>query len=84
MKHTSGPWMPEKSDEPLRGVWLQDSKGEYVALACKCETIDQEQANSRLIAAAPEMYELLEDIGGKITPWRTRIKSLLDKIENEK
>lgn len=43
------------------------------------------EANARLIAAAPEMFELLKDIGvGELTPSiMNRIENLIQKIEGE-
>ena len=57
-KHTPGPW---SVDEPWQ-VWAE-SAGAYVAITQveEFETLprDQIEANARLIAAAPTMYEAL-------------------------
>ena len=64
LKHTPGPWKltsPEKLQEyilyrPL--VW--SSKGEGHGAICEMKFFDQfDEANARLIAAAPEMIEAL-------------------------
>jgi hypothetical protein len=54
-KHTSGPWVITHS--PLNGYRVSDKTGWGVAVVLK-DTNDE--ANARLIAAAPEMLEALE------------------------
>lgn len=57
---TPGPWLIEPQGERARGHWLADNAGAYVALACSRDNSrDEEDANARLIAAAPELYEAL-------------------------
>ncbi len=56
-KHTPGPWEPEAG--VARGAWIQGSNGNWAALACG-ETDEEARANARLIAAAPDLYEALQ------------------------
>lgn len=61
-KHTPGPWMQDE-DRPY-DILLDDRAGENVTPLVACVFADntdeaQWQADARLIAAAPEMYEAL-------------------------
>lgn len=64
MKHTPGPWR-------LRHVTRQDGKGGHKAyqvikgrqqIACGSEWFEEQTANARLIAAAPELLKACQDI----------------------
>lgn len=62
-KHTPGPWQAEsrfpKGD--LQRPWVgRLAEQRYSALACG-ETVEEAIANARLIAAAPDMLEALEE-----------------------
>ena len=87
--HTSGPWYEYQSE-----------KFAYKMIASKCgEKIAKHvpNANARLIAAAPEMYEVLKEILapcpikgylGKYDHRRTykarkKARAILDKVEGE-
>jgi NMD protein affecting ribosome stability and mRNA decay len=59
-EHTPGPWQTEPQGEGARGHWLHDGEEEYVALACRRVSRSEEEANARLIAAAPDMFDALE------------------------
>ncbi len=63
-KHTPGPWSLRGST--IRGPHLKDPEGRtrIVAKAIwdKGTYIDETEANARLIAAAPELVEALEDL----------------------
>lgn len=55
-KHTPGPW---KCRKDINGLTVFDSQG--MALAnCVFQIGDEEKANARLIAAAPELLEALK------------------------
>ena len=59
-KFTRGKWTESDgvitaSDE--KGVWIRN-----VADILCCEDEDEEKANARLIAAAPELYEMLKEL----------------------
>ena len=60
LKHTPGPWIIKKSavsyfiDARLKGSTMQE-----VAYIGATETNEQHEANARLIAAAPDMYDAL-------------------------
>ena len=57
-KYTRGKWT-----ENDRVITASDEKGKWIRnvadILC-CEDEDEKKANARLIAAAPEMYELLQ------------------------
>lgn len=60
-KHTAGPWYVIGSNPPM--IYTKDA----LDIICQCDsagemTRAQEQANARLIAAAPELLELLEGL----------------------
>ena len=59
-QHTPGPWEVDRSDEDVL-VITQDQKIAVAALWLEnVETLDKVMPDARLIAAAPEMLELLE------------------------
>lgn len=55
--HTAGPWLIERKQ--ARGNWLTDLDGEYVAMVCLRNSEPEEDANARLIAAGPTMYDYI-------------------------
>lgn len=63
MRHTPGPW-GIYSDSPDTSVYCDDSLGSRIA-DCSSQGLptiirmEQQQANAKLIAAAPDMLELL-------------------------
>jgi hypothetical protein len=65
--HTPGPWMVGNvgQREDPRMVYCDDSLGSRVA-DCSTSghglTVEQDLANARLIAAAPEMYTILDEL----------------------
>lgn len=67
-KHTSGPWGIERTKETL---WVGQLKlngkvdaivTSFNILGLKNEAIEKEKANARLVSAAPELLETLEEI----------------------
>lgn len=68
-KHTPGPWRQRKNDPS----WIEDSSGRTSDASAVCY-IDEEKenwgdqwdgdwrANGALVAAAPEMYEVLQNV----------------------
>ena len=52
-KHTPGPWIAD-------GTTVMTSDGIYLHVATTHFLTDRPEANARLIAAAPEMYEALK------------------------
>lgn len=98
-KHTPGPWRslgPTQVNGPI-GVVKDTSIGKIectydvatVHRASKSTEyggLEQAEANARLIAAAPEMYELLHAIWAKTDPSKDpktcrAIANLLDRID---
>ncbi len=78
-KHTPGPWRLEGPDN--FSYHLTDQNGEHIAYLNKSRYVDNRQdveadANARLIAAAPEMYEALVEHGKG-----SNIRALLARIE---
>ena len=56
-KFTPGPWTAETTTDS--GSWISGSSGEWVAFSCG-NTDERAKANTHLIAAAPDMYAVLE------------------------
>ena len=65
MKHTPGPWFlspDEHEDEPFNGAWNITVPNRTIASVAPYDFADDtNEANARLIAAAPEMLEALKD-----------------------
>jgi hypothetical protein len=88
-KHTPGPWHVQDNtintsdqtgqlrvDSEIDGAIADCGRGKYVD--------DESRANARLIAAAPEMVELLRAIysgGGGIDTWKTKVLALFSRID---
>jgi hypothetical protein len=64
-KHTPGPWQAEQDDVPYDGgfeTWCVNADGAGICMM-DCPKDDME-ANARLIAAAPDLLEALEEVLG--------------------
>lgn len=60
MSHTPGPWRIERV-ATLKSEWsIDDEYGEPIAITMPRLDEDQEDANARLIAAAPDLLAALE------------------------
>lgn len=59
-KHTPGPWHVGQSSKRGHEVWARTSDTGSMMVA-GCGHAEFDQANARLIAAAPELLEALED-----------------------
>jgi hypothetical protein len=59
-KHTQGPWAALMQDPPT----IADRRGCRVALSCVLpgQSAEEQQANARLIAAAPDLLEALRGL----------------------
>jgi hypothetical protein len=74
-KHTPGPWQSKSDYEPMTIIGNVDGPddGEYhYTPICEVEPTlfpDENAANARLIAAAPELLKVLEDICEWIINW---------------
>lgn len=85
-KHTPGPWL--QSYEPDAKGCVIRAKGGYIGQTYG-GLDDDNAANARLIAAAPEMYELLSTLvlsarNGEVDyPAYTAAEALLKRIEGE-
>lgn len=58
-QHTPGPWAYVRNPESTR--WIIDSEPAH-AIACTAGFEPDNEANARLIAAAPELLEALEEL----------------------
>ena len=97
MKHTPGPWVAERSPANRNRwmVWKPESwKGKGSASICETsnwlstDPHEEVMANARLIAKAPEMYELLQKLHSYATvPELLTIQNnaydLLKEIDND-
>jgi hypothetical protein len=59
-KWTPGPWMVETGDDGVLSSVFRYEDVEYTGIAYL--TLDNHEANARLIAAAPDLYEALDAI----------------------
>jgi len=83
-KFTKGPW---EVDNGAR-IYCDDLTGSIVAEACGFEFVsrckEEEIANAHLIAAAPEMYAMLDDLRQYVgDESREEIEELLAKARGE-
>ena len=58
-KHTPGPW---EINESQRGTFIYQDRTENCIAEVYADVNEDQQANARLIAAAPEFLEALNDI----------------------
>ena len=86
-KFTQGPWEVNTTEDELWGddVWY---RVEYHSVIANDETIASDissKANAALIAAAPEMYAMLEDLLDKFRndEFAPEIEKLLKKARGE-
>ena len=97
-KFTQGPWVAEKPRwyAPTDERHVYDTQGQLIAripLAGRFQSVNEAKANAHLIAAAPDMYEVIEEIAGmKITDcdahdaanyMRDAARALLAKMRGE-
>jgi len=74
-RHTPGPWLLNKYGEPV------DATGENIrAKGLALTNTDEAKANTRLIAAAPEMLAALQMIDKWFTPTGSSVRSRWDRI----
>lgn len=83
-KFSEGNWYIEKDDKySLHGIWSNniDSFPTYIAITCFAPN---SEANAKLIAAAPKMYNelkiLLDTLGIVHASDEVRIQKLIDSI----
>ena len=90
-KFTEGPWVGRMDALAFQGLVYSESTGNDIAVCYDHGNVD---GNTRLIAAAPDMYALLHDVMTEITSgggdWLAvldykadDIRLLLDKINGE-
>ena len=64
-KHTPGPWVVKSTDEDINTKTIIDSNEFWIAKVLNfnraSDDIRESQANAALIAAAPAMYEALQE-----------------------
>lgn len=88
-KHTPGPWRTiESTNKTVRTIVGKDFPGQgYIADVNLCRTNDAQEvdgeANARLIAAAPELLQLVKDMREAFYVKGTR-KALLAVMERSK
>ena len=81
-KYTPGPWRS-------RGMWVERADRPTVASVAQCHDPSRAEADARLIAAAPEMLDLLlrykrwtrGDTKACGQEWSTAIDKVIAKIE---
>jgi len=97
-KFTKGEWFTEDYSTLLNvsakgSGSICDVDTDYITDEYVIDPTEEQRANAHLIAAAPDMYELLEGIslearsfvdrGGKATTWLRDAESLLSKARGE-
>lgn len=92
-KHTPGPWWIKKSPVLVYDYAIMSSGAPILAETFGRDAhggrppADEEEANARLIAKSPEMYDLLKDLIDLEGPqpgnaaWAKRVADLLAEIE---
>lgn len=100
MSHTPGPWVVEKTRAKKVGSdidWLEiaihhkSSKGERVAVVYGDPDDEAKyKANTRLVVAAPDMYDFLKSLPNVLAedPWTRktleRAREIVEKIDGKK
>lgn len=85
-KHSPGPWRCEPDKYSKGALWVLDANGVAVITAQLCEQpLDMDPADARLIAAAPELLEMLRTIleAGRLSPSLEAACALIRRIEGE-
>lgn len=89
-KHTSGPWERIIFQGGKKGFKIVAGKKPWTEHVATANEIfmdrGEREANARLIAASPEMYDLLKEMNGghlSFSEFDKRSKSLLNRIDNE-
>ena len=86
-KHTSGPWkvLEIKNDKELMFIVKSDERmiGSFHGFYSDAD--DKLKADARLLAAAPEMFEMLENILNETDDavWITKIESIINKAKGQ-
>lgn len=79
-KHTPGPWVIENGYDG-EGQCIVSTDTEYGDCVCITKSLDQDfegnEANARLIAAAPEMLEALETLSRQLVRLGTGVQAHL-------
>lgn len=83
-KHTPGPWAVYDGprDRAELTVCTVERSGQILTVAdCRQLTIPprQQEANARLIAAAPELLEACDNAGGMLANWRKVIARVMEE-----
>lgn len=83
MKHTAGPW---RVDNNHGALWVESDCETLTARIAKGIGKEQDKANARLIAAAPELLEALQDLLDSVPPtWECaeRARDIINKATGE-
>lgn len=91
-KFTKGPWIAFYPHELINSdhVSVESDDGKQICISEVYKSnLDERTANANLIAAAPEMYEMLQAVNewhilqGEIGPFQVEIDRLLAKARGE-
>lgn len=80
--HTPGPWVAGLNDVPYAGLdfecWTVD--GPDGGICTVDSSVDEREANARLIAAAPELLEALQELASEVATAGLSL-ALLDRLD---
>ena len=93
-KHTPGPWVFEQSRDHAGNRNISASNGDFVAQALDFNSYARDvevDANARLVAAAPEMHEMLDTVSRwqplrddpTLGDFASKLRTLLAKVDGE-
>ncbi len=84
-KHTPGAW--HVTDRAIAGIGIGCEDGTIAVVLTGWPYLPDPEANARLIAKAPELYEALRDClpgkGEKFYAWHDRARALLAEIDGD-
>jgi hypothetical protein len=62
MKHTNGPWFVQPKSDVYTNIIRPESNYGSIIASCPQSSTDETKANARLIAAAPDLLNALEQM----------------------
>jgi len=81
-KHTPGPWRTNSKTNCIESAH-EDYQFSLIAKIATGEDQYQEDANTRLIAAAPEMYDCLQGLIDEIERCGVKVSAELELLANQ-